>query len=60
LNQQQLLPLVQALALPLYWLIGREAAGLGPAAATGFMLVAPGLRLRHLLAQPARTARPAP
>ena len=41
LNQQQLLPLVQALALPLYWLIGREAAGLGPAAATGFMLVAP-------------------
>jgi len=40
-NQQQLLPLVQALALPLYWLIGREAAGLGPAAATGFMLMAP-------------------
>jgi pimeloyl-ACP methyl ester carboxylesterase len=40
-NQQQVLPLVQALALPLHWLLGREAAGLGPAAATVFMLAAP-------------------
>jgi triacylglycerol lipase len=40
-NQQQVLPLVQALALPLYWLIGREVLGLGPTAATVFMLVAP-------------------
>lgn len=40
-NQQQVLPLVQALALPLYWLIGREMAGLGAAAATVFALAAP-------------------
>ena len=40
-NPQQVLPLVQALGLPLYWLIGREVAGLGAAAATVFMLAAP-------------------
>ena len=40
-NQQQILPLVQALALPLYWLLGREVAGLEPVAATAFMLAAP-------------------
>ena len=39
-NHQQILPLVQALALPIYWLIGRQL-GLGPIAATAFMLVAP-------------------
>lgn len=40
-NQQQILPLVQALALPLYWLIGREAFGLEGLAAAVFMLLAP-------------------
>ena len=39
-NHQQILPLVQTLALPIYWLIGRQL-GLGPIAATAFMLVAP-------------------
>jgi triacylglycerol lipase len=40
-NPQQVLPLVQALALPLYWLLGREIGGLGPIAAVAFMLSAP-------------------
>lgn len=32
---------MQALALPLYWMIGRRVLGLGPTAAGGFMLLAP-------------------
>jgi pimeloyl-ACP methyl ester carboxylesterase len=40
-NPQQTLPLVQALALPLYWLLGRHLLGLGPVAAILFMLAAP-------------------
>lgn len=40
-NQQQVLPLVQTLALPLYWLIGRRLLGLGPVGASFFMLLAP-------------------
>jgi pimeloyl-ACP methyl ester carboxylesterase len=41
MNPQQILPLVQTLALPLYWLIGRELLGLGPAVGILFMLLAP-------------------
>lgn len=41
LNQQLVLPVVQALALPLYWLIGRHLIGLGPIAAACFTAIAP-------------------
>jgi triacylglycerol lipase len=41
LNQQQILPLVQFLALPLYWQIGRKLLGLEPAAALVCALLAP-------------------
>jgi pimeloyl-ACP methyl ester carboxylesterase len=40
-NQQMLLPLVQALALPLYWLIGRKLLGIAPPGAAIFTLLAP-------------------
>lgn len=40
-NAQCLLPVVQVLALPLYWLIGRHLVGLGPVAGIGFMVIAP-------------------
>lgn len=36
-----LLPAVQFLALPLYWLIGSRLLGFGPAAAAGFAAIAP-------------------
>lgn len=41
LSHQRVLPAVQLLALPLYWLIGRHLLGLGPAAGAGFAAVAP-------------------
>lgn len=41
LNQQQILPLVQALGLPLHWLVGRGLLGLEPAGALLFMLATP-------------------
>ena len=40
-NQQLILPMVQVLALPLYWLIGRHLFGLGPIAAACFTAIAP-------------------
>jgi pimeloyl-ACP methyl ester carboxylesterase len=41
LNPQQILPLVQFLALPLYWQIGRWLLGLDGGAALAFALLAP-------------------
>lgn len=41
LNPQCLLPALQVLALPLYWLIGGQLIGLGPVAATVFALATP-------------------
>ena len=41
LNQQQILPVVQVLALPLYWLIGRELLGFSWIPGIAFMLLAP-------------------
>ncbi|HZH08433.1 MAG TPA: alpha/beta fold hydrolase [Lautropia sp.] len=41
MNRQQGLPLLQVLALPIYWLIGRELLDLGLVAASVFMLAAP-------------------
>lgn len=41
LNQQQILPLVQVLALPLYWLFGREALGLCGFSGLAFTSLAP-------------------
>lgn len=41
MNRQQILPLVQTIALPLHWFVGRKVFGLGPAAGTVFMLATP-------------------
>jgi len=41
MNRQQLLPLVQVLTLPLYWLAGHWLLGLGPAAAGLFAIASP-------------------
>jgi pimeloyl-ACP methyl ester carboxylesterase len=40
-NRQQILPLVQAMSLPLHWFVGRKVFGFGPAAGTVYMLAAP-------------------
>lgn len=40
-NLQRVLPVVQLLALPLYWLIGRHLFGLGPTAGLCFTAIAP-------------------